>query len=88
MVTTKLYALREGRYRVPNGVLANLRTGLDLRTNTSTHFTWSSPRFISVVLISGLHDICENSTRQSIAGAKMFLITRDCMGHYMHFTAI
>ena len=35
-------------------VLANLRTGLDLRTNTSTHFTWSSPRFIPVVLISGL----------------------------------
>ena len=35
-------------------VLANLRTGLDLRTNTSTHLTWSSPRFIPVVLISGL----------------------------------
>ena len=35
-------------------VLANLRTGLDLRTNTSTHFTWSSPRCIPVVLISGL----------------------------------
>ena len=34
-------------------VLANLRTGLDLRTNTSTHFTWSSPRFIPVVLIGG-----------------------------------
>ena len=35
-------------------VLTNLRTGLDLRTNTSTHFTWYSPRFIPVVLISGL----------------------------------
>ena len=35
-------------------VLANLRTGLDLRTNTSAHFTWSSPWFIPVVLISGL----------------------------------
>ena len=33
---------------------ANLRTGLNLRTNTSTHFTWSSPQFIPVVLISGL----------------------------------
>ena len=39
---------------IVQAVLANLRTGLDLRTNTSTHFTWSSPRFIPVVLISGL----------------------------------
>ena len=33
-----------------------MRTGLDLRTNTLTYFTWSSPQFIPVVLISGLHD--------------------------------
>ena len=68
-------------------VLANLRTGLDLRTNTSTHFTWSSPRFIPVVLISGL--VFAKTRSPSLALKRLsYVITWDTTCIYQQFNLI
>ena len=77
--------INRGRPIISTKVLANLRTGLDLRTNTSTHFTWPSPRFIPVVLISGLVFAKTRSPSLALKRLLSYVIAWDTTCIYQQF---